>query len=92
MVVEGKLGSFYRSTIPEQNFELVISLSQRLSEGDAKDYLSKLEDQLTDGTLKQLKFSQVNGFFKSEPALGIEVCDRNKEFSGPFSYTLDLPN
>jgi hypothetical protein len=57
MVIEGKLSSFYKGVVPEQNFELIISLNNRLSAGDARDYFSKLEDQITNQRLKQLKFS-----------------------------------
>jgi len=92
MVIEGKLSSFYKGVVPEQNFDLIISLNNLMSAGDVRDYFSKLEDQITNQKIKQLKFSQFNQFFKSEPTLGIEVSSSNNKLSGGFQYTLEFPN
>jgi len=41
--------------------------------------------------MSQIKFERVNSFFLSNLDLSIEVFDRNKDSSGPFSYSMTLP-
>jgi hypothetical protein len=42
--------------------------------------------------MKEIKFEKVNRFFQSDPEIGIEVCERNKEHGTQFCYQLELPD
>lgn len=86
---KGRWNSFFFEQV--QNFELVIKLTKKATLNTTETYFKQLQDQIANQGLETINFSAFNTFFRSDEALGFDVTQMNKRFSGDFNYMLDLP-
>ena len=75
-----------------QNFELNIKITQKVTINTAKQYINEMKDRIKYEKLTHITLENSNSFFRKRPDLGFEVSQFMKQQSGAFKYLMPLAN
>jgi len=70
---------------------LNIKYLQNVTEESIQIYYDMLRERMRSERMTHVEFTRSNSFFRTDPGLGIKVCNMNKYLSGAFCMRLPLP-